>query len=188
MSATAEQSAPIRAFNRLVAVFDGLTAAMSVIGTATILVIMSLIVADVVGRFFFGHPIPGVPEIVSMLILSIVFLQIGNTLLRGKLTRSDGFLLFLTRRCPRTAALLDAVMHLMGAMLIGIMAYAFLPLFLRSYGRNEQIGTVGQFLAPIWPTHLVVLVGSVVLCIAFILRAIAIGIAAKANPSGRVEQ
>jgi TRAP-type mannitol/chloroaromatic compound transport system permease small subunit len=150
---------------------------------------MGLIVADVVGRFFFGHPIPGVPEIVSMLILSIVFLQIGNTLLRGKLTRSDGFLFYLARKSPRMAALLDAAMHLTGAVLIGIMAHAFYPLFLRSYGRNEQVGTVGQFLAPIWPTHLVVLIGSVVLCIAFILRAIAISIeASKANPGGQVAQ
>lgn len=187
MSATPETPAPVRAFNRLVAVFDGLTAFMSVIGTAAILVIMGLIIADVVGRFFFGRPIPGVPEIVSMLILSIVFLQIGNTLLRGRLTRSDGFLLFLGRKSPRAAALLDVVMHLAGAVLIGIMAHAFYPLFLRSFGRNEQVGTVGQFLAPIWPTHLVVLIGSVVLCLAFILRAIALAIeAAGANPKRRI--
>lgn len=187
MSAMPETSAPLRAFNRLVSAFDGLTAVMSVIGTAAILVIMGLIVADVVGRFFFGRPIPGVPEIVSMLILSIVFLQIGNTLLRGKLTRSDGFLLFLARKSPRAAALLDAAMHVAGAVLIGIMAHAFYPLFLRSFGRNEQVGTVGQFLAPIWPTHLVVLIGSVVLCIAFVLRAIAITIeAGKADPKRHV--
>lgn len=189
MTAKPETSALTRAFNRFVAAFDGLTAVMSVIGTAAILVIMGLIVADVVGRFFFGRPIPGVPEIVSMLILSIVFLQIGNTLLRGKMTRSDGFLIFLARKAPRAAALLDAVMHVAGAVLIGIMAHAFYPLFLRSFGRNEQVGTVGQFLAPIWPTHLVVLIGSVVLCIAFIIKAIAILIeAGKANPQERASQ
>ena len=179
----------MRAFNRLVELFDSLTAVMSVIGTAAILAIMALIVVDVIGRFFFGHPIPGVPEIVSMLILSIVFLQIGNTLLRGKLTRSDGFLHYLARKSPRAAAFLDAAMHVVGAVLIGIMAHAFYPLFLRSYGRDEQVGTVGQFLAPIWPTHLIVLIGSVVLCAAFILRAIAITIeASTANPGGQAAQ
>ena len=79
------------------------------------------------------------------------------------------------------------VHSIVNRVLIGIMAHAFYPLFLRSFGRNEQVGTVGQFLAPIWPTHLVVLIGSVVLCIAFILRAIAITIeAGRADARGRI--
>lgn len=175
----------LRLFRAVLAGFDRLTASMSVLGTAAILVIMCLITADVVGRSFLDRPIPGVPEIVSMLILSIVFLQIGNTLLRGKLTRSDGFLLFLSRRSPRTAAWLDAAMHLAGALLTGIMAKAFYPLFLRSWGRNETVGTVGQFIAPIWPTQLVVLVGCVVLCVAFLLKAASILLEAN-DAAGRV--
>jgi hypothetical protein len=37
-----------------------------------------------------------------------------------------------------------------------------------------MVGTVGQFLAPIWPTYLVVLVGAAALCIAFALRTVQI--------------
>lgn len=151
--------------------FDRLTAWMSLIGTAAILFIMVLITADVVGRAFLDTPIPGVPEIVSMLILSIVFLQIANTLLRGKLTRADGFLTLVRSRSPRLAGVIDAVMHLAGVGLLAILVYAFYPLFMRSYGRGEMVGTLGQFLAPIWPTYFVVLVGSVALCLAFALRA-----------------
>ncbi|MEO3386510.1 TRAP transporter small permease [Mesorhizobium sp. CAU 1741] len=163
-----------RSFDLVLGFFDRVTAAMSVAGTVAILFIMVLITADVVGRAFFGMPIPGVPEIVSMLILSIVFLQIANTLLRGKLTRADGFLMLVRARSPRAAGILDAIMHLAGVGLVGVLIYAFYPLFVRSYGRDEMIGTVGQFLAPIWPTYLVVLVGSIALCIAFALRAIGI--------------
>ena len=183
---TPQNQTGLRGFDAVFRLFDRITSLMSVVGTVAILFIMCLITADVVGRFFFGHPIPGVPEIVSMLILSIVFLQIANTLLLGRLTRADGLLTLLGQRSPRAAGVLDAVMHLVGTALTAILAYAFYPLFLRSFGRNEQVGTVGQFLAPIWPTHLVVLIGSVVLCVAFILKAIAITIeASRANPKGR---
>lgn len=164
----------LRALDAAYRLFDRFTALMSVIGTAAILFIMCIITADVVGRFFFGRPIPGVPEIVSMLILSIVFLQISNTLLRGRLTRADGFLMLLRSRSPRLAGIVDAVMHLAGVGLMAVLVYAFYPLFMRSYGRSEMVGTVGQFLAPIWPTYLVVLVGSAALCLAFALRAVGI--------------
>lgn len=167
----------LRGFDAIFRIFDRFTAAMSVIGTIAILFIMCLITADVIGRAFFGRPIHGVPEIVSMLILSIVFLQIANTLLRGRLTRADGFMMLLRARSPQAAGVLDAIMHLAGAGLTAVLVHAFYPLFLRSWGRNEMIGTVGQFLAPIWPTYFVVLVGSAALCAAFLLRAVGILIA-----------
>jgi TRAP-type mannitol/chloroaromatic compound transport system permease small subunit len=65
-------------------------------------------------------------------------------------------------------------MHRAGVGLVGVLVHAFYPLFLRSYGRDEMVGTVGQFLAPIWPTYLVVLVGAAALCIAFALRTVQI--------------
>lgn len=164
----------LRGFDTVFRIFDRFTAAMSVIGTVAILFIMCLITADVIGRAFFGRPIHGVPEIVSMLILSIVFLQIANTLLRGRLTRADGFMMLVRARSPRAAGVLDVIMHLAGAGLMAVLIHAFYPLFLRSWGRNEMVGTVGQFLFPIWPTYFVVLVGSIALCAAFLLRAIGI--------------
>lgn len=174
MSLSPESQTGLRGFDALFRLFDRLTVAMSMLGTAGILFIMGLITADVVGRGFFGRPIHGVPEIVSMLILSIVFLQIANTLLRGRLTRADGFLKLVESRSPRLAGVVDALMHLAGVGLVAVLVHAFYPLFLRSFGRNEMVGTVGQFLAPIWPTYLVVLIGATALCIAFALRTIGI--------------
>ena len=155
-----------------VRLLDRLTVVSSILGTLGILSIMVLIVGDVVGRFVFGHPIAGVPEIVAMSIVAIVFLQIGNTLARGRLTRADGFLNLLRNRWPRIGALIDAVMNGAGAAIIIVLISAFYPLFLRSYGRNEMVGAVGQFLAPIWPVHLIVLIGSGLLAAVFSLRAI----------------
>ncbi len=180
---TPQNQTGLRAFDAVYRYFDRATSLMSVVGTVAILFIMCLITADVVGRFFFGHPIPGVPEIVSMLILSIVFLQIANTLLLGRLTRADGLLMLLRSRAPKVAGLLDVFMHLVGFGLTAVLAYAFYPLFLRSFGRNEMVGTVGHFLAPIWPTYLIVLIGAAALCLAFALRAVAILIVTFRNTS-----
>lgn len=173
----------LRSYDLVFRIFDRITVLMSMIGTAAILFIMVLITADVVGRAFFGHPIHGVPEIVSMLILSIVFLQIANTLLRGRMTRADGFLLLVRSKSPRAAGLLDALMHVAGFGVVAILVHAFYPLFMRSYGRNEMVGTVGQFLAPVWPSYLVVLIGAIALCAAFALRALGILIVTFRNPS-----
>lgn len=157
---------------------ERLTALLSMLGTALILGIMALIVSDVVLRGAFGAPIAGVPEMVSMSILAIVFLQLANTTAQGKLTRSDALLGALSRRNARAAQALDAVLHAVGAAMVGLLVSAFLPQFLRSYGRGEMIGTVGQFLAPIWPVYGIVLLGASLTALVFALRALALGLRA----------
>lgn len=167
--------APVDALSRGI---ERLTAVVSVLGTVLILGIMLLIAADVIGRAGFGAPIAGVPEMVAMSILAIVFLQIANTTALGKLTRSDAFLAALKRRSPRMAEALDAALHGAGAVLLAILISAFYPQFLRSYGRGEMVGTVGQFLAPIWPVHGIVLFGAGLMFVVFVARAFALAIRA----------
>lgn len=150
---------------------DRLTAVASALGTALILAVMGLIVAEVVSRGLFARPIPGVIEMVSMSILAIVFLQLANTLARGKLTRSEALLAALRRRAPRLGDGFDAALHLAGAWLIWTLLTAFWPTFQRSWGRGEMVGTVGQFLAPVWPVHGIVVGGSALMLAVFLMRA-----------------
>lgn len=178
MAATEDLRTGIRLVDTGARLLDRVTALMSVLGTIAILMVMLLISIDVVGRFFFGHPIAGVPEMVAMSILAIVFLQIANTLSRGKLTRSDALLGYLRTRNQRLGDGLDALLHAAGAFLVYVLVSAFHPLFLRSWGRNEMVGTVGQFMAPIWPVHLIVLAGSALLLAVFAMRALCLAIRA----------
>ncbi|WP_372840779.1 TRAP transporter small permease subunit [Phaeovulum sp.] len=174
MSTLVDLRTGVRAFDVAASLLDKATVLASALGTLCILGIMGLIAADVIGRFGLGQPIAGVPEIVAMSILAIVFLQIANTLSHDKLTRSDALLTLVRRYRPRLADALDAVLHGAGAFLIGVLITAFLPLFQRSYGRREMVGAVGQFLAPIWPVHLIVLIGSALLFAVFVMRALAL--------------
>jgi TRAP-type mannitol/chloroaromatic compound transport system permease small subunit len=176
MISPSEHETGYRPLDIAAGLLERVTAFASMIGTVGILAIMLLISTDVIGRFVFGRPIAGVPEMVAMSILAIVFLQIANTLARGKLTRSDAFLKMVRRRAPRLADVLDAALHGAGAWLVWMLITAFYPLFLRSYGRGQMVGTVGQFLAPIWPVHGIVLIGSVLLFAVFVSRALALSV------------
>ena len=82
----------------------------------------------------FANPINGVPEMVALSILGIVFLQLANTLSVGRLTRSDALLGAVRRRFPRVGDGLDAVFHLAGAALTGAVLWSAWPKFLRSWG------------------------------------------------------
>jgi len=148
--------------------FDRATAALSAVGTAWILVLMVLINADVFGRFLFNSPIAGVPEIVELSIVGIVFLQIGHTLRMGRFIRSDAMMAPLIVRRPRIGHLLQAFHHLVGGVLLGIIFYFEYPKFILAWTNNEYSGAFGVFTAPTWPIKLIILIGCFCACAQFL--------------------
>lgn len=173
-----------RPFDRAAGWVDRVTSVMNAIGTVWILALMLLISADVFGRGAFGDPIAGVPEMVALSIMGIVFLQLANTLRAGRLTRSDALLSVLSRRLPRVAAGVDAVFHLAGAALLWVILSSYYPKFERSWQRDEFVGAIGNFTAPTWPINLIVLIGAAAMLITFLVNAACL--AARAI-NGKVE-
>lgn len=164
-----------RPLDRAAILLDRSASAMNAVGTVWILALMVLINADVIGRGAFDRPIIGVPKMVSLSILGIVFLQLANTLSAGWLTRSDALLGMFRRRFPRTGDVADALFHLAGAGLMGIVLWSAWPQFLRSWERNEFVGAVGNFTALTWPINLIVLIGSAAMLLTFLVRAAVLG-------------
>lgn len=144
---------------------------LNVIGTVLIVAIMLLVNADVIGRGAFGMPISGVPEMVSMSIVAIVFLQVAQTFKMGRLTRSDAVLNIINRRSLRFRATVELVFCLAATAIIYQLLSASYPLFVKSWKRNTFEGTIGDFTAPIWPVKLIILIGCVVLIIQLLLSA-----------------
>ena len=70
-------------------IIDWLTNFLNVIGTLLIVALMILVNADVIGRVFFSAPVSGVPELVSMSIVAIVFLQVAQAFRMKRLTRTE---------------------------------------------------------------------------------------------------
>ena len=64
-------------------------AVLNAVGTAWVAALTVLICSDILGRALFSSPIIGVPEIVKVSVVAIVWLQMAHTLKIGGHLRSD---------------------------------------------------------------------------------------------------
>ena len=74
----------------------------------------------------------------------------------------------------RIRALLELVYCTAGFFVIAALLNASYPLFIKAWDRNTFVGTVGDFIAPIWPVKLIILVG----CVALLMQLAMAGIRA----------
>ena len=150
---------------------DFLTNILNVIGTLLIVAIMLLVNADVIGRVVFNAPVSGVPEIVSMSIVAIVFLQVAQAFRKGRLTRAEAVLGFVQKIAPRFRLLMEMAFSVAAITLIWQLFWSSQPLFMKAWTRNTYEGTVGDFTAPIWPIKLIILIGCAALIVQLALHA-----------------
>lgn len=162
---------------RIRAAADTISNGLNVVGTLLILALVVLVNADVLGRNLFLAPISGVPEIVSMSIVAIVFLQVSQAFRMGRFTRTDAVLDAIARRSPRLRAAVELVYVAAAIALVWFLLSASWPLFEKAWERGTYIGTVGDFTAPEWPVKLVILVG----CAALVMQMLIAGAIALAN-------
>jgi len=155
--------------------FGKVIGAMNALGTLWIIGLMLLINADILGRGAFHHPIAGVPELVAFSIVGIVFLQLAHTLKSGSMTRSDVLLTVLERRAPRARLILLAIFHLIGGLLLVLIAWKFWPSVLHAWQQPERnfMGNPGFFTVPQWPLFALMFAGMVATAIQFFLMSLA---------------
>ena len=158
----------INARARVVAVFDSVVTALNAIGTAWIFVIMLFINADVWSRAAFNLPISGIPLIIEMSIIAIVFLQLTAALRGGRLTRSDVLIGRVLKKRPQLGHSLQSIYHLAGATMMAVLYIYSEGLFLKAWRRETYAGVEGDFTLPIWPLKFLILVGSVACAIQFL--------------------
>jgi TRAP-type mannitol/chloroaromatic compound transport system permease small subunit len=145
---------------------------MNSIGTAWVFVLLIIINLDIGGRALFNHPVRGVPEIVALSIVACVFLQIAHTLKVGRLTRSDIVLNWLQPRYPKLGHFLEGLYFLIGACLMAILLQSSIPMFTKAWRIDEYVGAQGDFMAPVWPVKLIILIGCVAGAMQFLLMAV----------------
>ncbi len=151
--------------------FGTVTRVLNVIGTVLILVMAIAVNADVVGRDFFNHPIPGVLEFISWSIVAIVFLQMANTLREGRHVSNDILMSVVIRTRPRLAAGIFAAFDFTGAVLMTIIVIYVWPILKTHYVEGYYAGTAGVVEIPIWPFMTAILIGAVATAIQFLLDA-----------------
>jgi TRAP-type mannitol/chloroaromatic compound transport system permease small subunit len=162
--------APLKS-GALAFLFDHLLAGLNSIGSAWIFVLTLLINTDAFGRKLFDSPIDGVPEMIELSIVGIVFLQLGDATRHGRLTRSDGLFKAVQRRWPAIGRMQGAAFDLLGALFMGLILYGSVPLFIESFEKDFYIGVEGLFTAPVWPVKLIIVIGCTVTLLQFLVFA-----------------
>ena len=102
----------------------------------------------------------------------IVYLQLAATVRANRLARTEIFLTPLARRSPRAAALLSAAFDLVGALVLGLLAWSTVAILQKDFGSGEFIGVRGIATLPTWPFRALILTGSAVAAVQFVLSTV----------------
>lgn len=150
-------------------VVEGFAAA----GTVLIGILMLIVCADIVARNSAGASLPLVSEAGALLVVLLVALQLAANVRSRRLARTEIFILPFTQRFPRAGAILNAAFDLVGAAVLGIVAWATIRILEKDLASSEFIGIVGMATMPTWPFRLLILMGFAVAAIEFAVRCIA---------------
>lgn len=138
------------------------------IGTIWIFALMIIINADVFARFVFNAPINGVPEMVALSIVGIVFLQLGEAVRAGRLTRSDGFFNKVVKKRPKLGLVLNTFYDLCGMAFFVAILFGAIPIFIESYQGGYYVGTEGIFIIAEWPIRLILVISCITVVAVFL--------------------
>jgi TRAP-type mannitol/chloroaromatic compound transport system permease small subunit len=78
---------------------------------------------------------------------------------------------WLKDKYPGLKNFLEGLYYSIGAALMAILFKASVPLFTKAWQIDEYVGAEGDFMAPIWPVKLIILIGCLAGAIQFLLMA-----------------
>lgn len=194
----------IRRFVAAIAVVSNVAGAFVLLG----LVVITN--SDVIARGLFNSPIMGVVELVIFSMILIVFLQLGDVVRTGRLTRSDGLLLSLKDSRPFIGGIIDRLIDGISCLFFALIAWTVWPEFLEAWEschffslpewgpppsgnlwqdvqagarRCDFFGTPGIFTTPWWPARLAIAFGVTLAAVIFFLKAV-LGNPKSTSPEG----
>ena len=165
-----QQTAAWKRFGFLRAVDGKIRIIEDWLNLASVFIIMFLMffaTAEIIGRYAFNAPIPGHVEIVELIMAGIVFLGIAYTERIGGHVRME---LFVTKvlkgRAYHFAEVITSVLSLF--------VYVFIFIYTLQFAIFAyDIGDVTPYINwPTWPSKLAIPIGSLFLCIRFIIEII----------------
>lgn len=154
-------------------------------GTVWIFLIMTLVVADVIGRNFLNRPITGVAEFSSRSVGAIVFLQLAAAVCSSRMTRSDFLLNLIGKRSAKGVVALDVFNALVGAGLFAALALIGWSEFSNSWTSNEFYGVQGVYSVPAWPFRALLVAGSAAGALCYLMSIP--GILKRQGPTGTAD-
>lgn len=145
--------------------FNWVMAALNMIGSVWVVLMMVLITADVCGRAFFSAPLFGVPELVKISVVGLVWCQMAHTLKIGGHLRSTA----VTDRLPASwRRALEIFSCLIGVAMFALIVYS-------GWDQMIQAWSIGEFegeepvRVPTAPIRTLVLLGAALTAIQFLV-------------------
>lgn len=151
----------------------GVVEAFAALGTVMIGVLMVIICADIVARNAMGASLPLVSEAGALLVVALVALQLAATVRARRLARTEVFILPFSEYSPRGGAILNALFDLVGAVILGLIAWASIRVLEKDLDASEFIGVTGIATLPTWPFRVLILAGFAVAAVEFAVRVLA---------------
>lgn len=168
-SSETDSGAPVTGWRPAV-YFTRLTDALSSTGSFWIFCLTFLICADVVARNAFNHPINGVAEMVGYSVVAAIYLQLASTIRAGRFTRAEVLIASLEANRPVAAAMFNAVFSLIGVLVFFGIAVGSWHKLVEAWP-NLRFGNAESFSILVWPLRAIVLVGSALAALEFLMQA-----------------
>src|SRR5512133_1106497 len=149
----------------LVKLLHGLMASLNILGAVWVLLIMLLITVDVIGRAFFNSPLFGVPEIVKISVVGLVWCQMAHTLKIGAHLRST---ILLDRMPQATRRVIEIVSCILGVITFALIVYSGWDTMLEAWRIGEFEGEE-PVRVPTSPIRTLVLIGAALTAIQFMV-------------------
>lgn len=149
------------------AISDQVAKFMMVMAATWAFILTFIIMADIIGRGVFNDPVQGVREIVANSIVIIVFLQAGYAIRSRSMLSAD----FLINRFPPWARRTTlAFGYLLGVVFFILIIWGGWQLAIDSWVGGEFEGE-GALRVPAWPTRFIILVGSALAIVNYLVMA-----------------
>ena len=151
----------------LIKISDSMSKFMMVVAAIWAFGLAFLILANIIGRSVFDSPVYGTAEIVATSIVIIVFLQVGYAIRSQSMLRADFLVIHLPFPFQRFFLVLG---YLLGAVFFLMIITGGWEESVLSYIEGEFEGE-GALRVPSWPARWMVMIGSVLALINYLVLA-----------------
>lgn len=149
-----------RFFQILGSTYNGLLIVLNYVSVVLIFLMSLLVFSDVIGRYFFNHPIAGTTELVKCTIIAIVFLGIAYTLNQKRHIRTT---ILLDRLPPIYQQILELLASLLCLLVFSILIIFSWQAAWEAFLVREFDGV--QLKVPVYPSRFIIVLGSALLII-----------------------
>ena len=135
---------------------DWVSKTLMVIAAVLAFLLCFLVVGDVSGRVFFGSPIKGTTEVISLAIVTICFLQAGYAIRSGGMLNVDTV---VVKFSPRWQSIFGVLGAFAGLFFFAFLCYGTFEGAVHAWASNEFEGE-GAMRVPVWPARFVIVLGT----------------------------